>query len=78
MSSRKIKECYRISCKLHPCKETARIIKFQDIKTSCHIPAGGQVSVKCNMDRVVFEEKIPVAFEPELFENEDLIPISSI
>ena len=30
------------------------------------------------MDRVVFEEKIPVAFEPELFENEDLIPIPSI
>ena len=30
------------------------------------------------MDRVVFEEKLPVAFEPEPFENEDLIPVSSI
>ena len=30
------------------------------------------------MDRVVFEEKIPIAFEPEPFENEDLISISSI
>ena len=30
------------------------------------------------MDRVVFEEKKPVAFEPEPFENEDLIPIPSI
>ena len=30
------------------------------------------------MDRVVFEEKIPVAFEPDWFENEDLIPIPSI
>ena len=29
------------------------------------------------MDRVVFEEKIPVAFEPKPFENEDLIPIPS-
>ena len=30
------------------------------------------------MDGVVFEEKIPVAFEPDPFENEDLIPIPSI
>ena len=30
------------------------------------------------MDRVVFEEKIPVAFEPEPFENEDVISIPSI
>ena len=30
------------------------------------------------MDRVVFEEKIPVAFEPEPFENEDLIQYPSI
>ena len=42
------------------------------------IPEGEQVSVIYNMDRVVFEEKIPVAFEPEPFENEDLIPIPSI
>ena len=42
------------------------------------MPAGKQVSVKCNMDRVVFEEKTPLAFEPEPFENEDLIPIPSI
>ena len=36
------------------------------------------LNVKCNMDRVVFEEKISVAFKPEPFENEDLIPIPSI
>ena len=30
------------------------------------------------MDRVVFEEKIPVAFEQRPFENENLIPIPSI
>ena len=30
------------------------------------------------MDQVVLEEKIPAAFEPEPFENEDLIPIPSI
>ena len=30
------------------------------------------------MDRVVFEEKILVAFEPEPFENQDIIPIPSI
>ena len=30
------------------------------------------------MDGVVFEEKIPIAFEPEPFENEDLIPMPSI
>ena len=27
---------YRISCKLHPCRETPRIIKYQDTKTSYH------------------------------------------
>ena len=42
------------------------------------IPAGGQLSAKCNIDRVVFEEKIPIAFELDPFENEDLIPILSI
>ena len=55
--------------------------ELSNVKTPKHhvtIPAGEQVSVKCNMDRVVFEEKIPVAFEPEPFENEDLIPIPSI
>ena len=30
------------------------------------------------MDQVVLEEKIPVTFQPEPFENEDLIPISSV
>ena len=30
------------------------------------------------MDRVVFEEKVSVTFEPEPFENEDPIPIPSI
>ena len=30
------------------------------------------------MDGVIFEEEIPVSFDPELFENEDLIPIPSI
>ena len=30
------------------------------------------------MDRVVFKVKIPAAFEPEPFENGDLIPIPSI
>ena len=55
--------------------------ELSNVKTPKHhvtIPAGEQVSVKCNMDRVVFEEKIPVAFEPEAFENNDLIPIPSI
>ena len=47
-------------------------------KRHATIPAGEQVSVKCNMDREIFEEKIPVAFEPEPFENEDLILILSI
>ena len=38
--------------------------KLSSVKTTKHyvtIPAGEQVSVKCSMDRVVFEEKIPVA-----------------
>ena len=51
------------------------------MKTARHhvtIPAGEQVSVKFNMDRVVFEEKILVAIEPDPFENEDLISIPSI
>ena len=55
--------------------------ELSSVKTPKHhvtVPAGEQVSVKCNMDRVVFEEKIPIAFEPEPFENEDLISISSI
>ena len=55
--------------------------ELSNVKTPKHhvtIPAGEQVSVKHNMDRVVFEEKIPVAFEPDPFENEDLIPIPSI
>ena len=30
------------------------------------------------MDGVIFEEEIPVSFDPEPFENEDLIPIPSI
>ena len=30
------------------------------------------------MDQVVLEEKIPVTFQPEPFENEDLIPIPSV
>ena len=30
------------------------------------------------MDGVISEEEIPVAFDPEPFENEDLIPIPSI
>ena len=30
------------------------------------------------MDRVVFEEKLPEAFEPEPFENQDLILVPSI
>ena len=54
--------------------------KLSNVKTPKHhvtIPAGEQVGVKCNMDRVVFEEKIPVAFEPEPFENGDLIPVPS-
>ena len=42
------------------------------------IPAGEQISVKCNMDQVVFEKKMPVAFETEPFENEHLMPIPSI
>ena len=55
--------------------------ELSNVKTPKHhvtIPAGKQVSVKCNIDQVVFEEKTPVAFEPEPFENEDLIPIPSI
>ena len=55
--------------------------ELSNVKTPKHhvtIPAGEQVSVKCNMDRAVFEEKIPVAFKPEPFENEDIIPIPSI
>ena len=55
--------------------------ELSNVKTPKHhvtIPAGVQVSVKCNMDQVVSEEKIPVAFEREPFENEDLIPIPSI
>ena len=30
------------------------------------------------MDRVIFEEEIPVAFDPEPFENKHYIPIPSI
>ena len=55
--------------------------ELSNVKTPKHhvtIPAGEQVSVKCNMDRVVFEEKIPVAFEQEPSKNENLIPIPSI
>ena len=58
-----------------------KLQELSNVKTPKHhvtIPAGEQVSVKHNMDRVVFEEKIPVAFEPDPFENEDLIPIPSI
>ena len=60
---------------------TGKPQELSSVKTPKHhitIPAGEQVSVKCNMDGVVFEEKIPVAFEPDPFENEDLIPIPSI
>ena len=55
--------------------------KLSNVKTPKHhviIPVGEQVSVKCNMDRVAFKEKILAAFEPEPFENGDLIPIPSI
>ena len=55
--------------------------ELSNVKTPKHhvtMPAGEQVSVKCNMDRVVFEEKISVAFKTEPFENDDLIPIPSI
>ena len=30
------------------------------------------------MDGVIFEEEMPVVFDPEPFENEDLIPIPSL
>ena len=73
-----MKEYYRISCKLHPCKETPRIIKYGETKTSCHRRTGEKVSNECNMNQIVLEEKIPVVFEPELFENESLILIPSI
>ena len=36
------------------------------------------INFKCNMDGVIFEEEIPVSFDPEPFQNEDLIPIPSI
>ena len=58
-----------------------KLQELSNVKTPKHhvtLPAGEQFSVKCNVDRVVFEEKKPVAFEPEPFENEDLIPIPSI
>ena len=67
-----------MACKLHPCRETSRIIKCQDTKTSCHYASGEQVSVKCNMDQAVFKEKIPVAFELEAIKNEDPIPVPTI
>ena len=62
-------------------KECQKPQELSNVKTPKHhvtIPAGVQVSVKCNMDQVVSEEKIPVAFEREPFENEDLIPIPYI
>ena len=30
------------------------------------------------MDGVIFEEEMPVSFDPKPFENEDLIPVPSI
>ena len=55
--------------------------ELSNAKTPKHhvtIPAGEQVSVKFNIDRIVFEEKILVTIEPDQFENEDLIPNPSI
>ena len=36
------------------------------------------INFKCNMDGVIFVEEMAVAFDPEPFENEDLIRIPSI
>ena len=48
------------------------------LKRHIIIPAREQVSVKCNLEGIVFEKKIPVDFGLELFGNEDFIPILSI
>ena len=55
--------------------------ELSNFKTPKHhvtIPSAEKVSIKRNMGRVVFEEEILLAFEPELFENEGLIPIPSV
>ena len=63
---------------LNECQKPQELSNVKTPKHHVTIPAGVQVSVKCNMDQVVSQEKIPVAFEPEPFENEDFIPIPSI
>ena len=55
--------------------------EFLHVKTSEHhvtIPASEKFSIKCNLDWVIFEEKMSVTFEPEPIENENLIPIPFI
>ena len=42
------------------------------------IPAGNQIKMKCIINRQVFDDKIPVAFEPEFRDHEDITYIPSI
>ena len=42
------------------------------------MPAGSQAKIKCNIERQVFEKSIPISFEPDLQENEDVAPVPTI
>ena len=42
------------------------------------ITAGSQAKIKCNIEGQVFEKIIPISFEPNLQENEDVTPVPVI